>query len=153
MVTDWSHLAQGLPRSSCLQFQLSIERPLIHRLSLFTLYLAVSASHSFCFSLQLAASFLSWPERRSWERGRERYYFPLGLGNPWVLQSGKLYHIITILQRECPLFTHIFFFFWPPRHPARLYFPGSFAVPWSHITEFWPIRHGSVTGLSHPIPL
>lgn len=70
------------------------------------------------------------------ERKREMDRSPAGLVTPGLPVIRK-----TVLHK--PLFrenavcspTSVF----PWEHPAGFYFPGSFAVGWSHITEFWPI--------------
>ena len=140
MFTDWSHLTQGLPLYSCLQFQLSV-----------TAFLCLlSLPHRLCFSLlQLLTPTLSFflfflDQNIEAKRQEKRDHFSNGLLTPrlptirhGVPQNNSSEGMLLICPDHC----------FPPGHPARLYFPGSFAVRWSHLTELWPMEHGSVMGL------
>lgn len=128
MFTDRSRLTQSLSFHSCLQFQLSIERPLISQaFPVCSLYLTMSVLQLVLLTRTLKLFFHD--QNIEAKRGRERDQSPAGLVSPGLPVIRK-----TVLHkplfRENAVCSPTFF---PREHPARLYFPGSFAIGWSHI--------------------
>lgn len=135
MFTDWSHLTQG-----CL---FTAVRPSAVNRAFHSQALPVcsppltgSASWSFCFSLPLSFFLFFMNERGSWEESKDLSY---GSGDPWLPTIRTRMHHINHRLRGALCSPSVF----PPGH-SRLYFSGTLAVTWNHLTVFWPMEHGSI---------